>query len=404
MPYQEYLKKAVEFANSGHHEEAIKFYRKAADAKWHSYTALQGWAGSLTWLSKFKQALQIQIRSAACFPDYSPDYFVLKTRIKTNIINSGNTDLLDYTIECLNVLTRILKFNFYANDFLAEMLVLNGQLDQAKQKKYFATICNAAFSKGRDLDIFDQKNGKLPDFFVIGPQKTATTALYAYLMNSPHIYPSINKELFFFNGPSFENGLDWYRCHFPKLLDEQIITGEATATYFNAPPLVAKRIKSAVPKAKLIFTFRNPSKRAISSFFMEKRHGREPNSLIDVISSEIKFLRDNPLKEGGHPDGFFDTGHKGYVLYGLYEHYLQNFKKQFESDQIMIIQSEQLRDVNSVMPKIAKFLSVDFPLMDPEKEVNVGEYEKNEEYERAIQLLDEFYFDFKNYVGDLNYV
>lgn len=401
MTYNELHKKAADLANLGKHKEAVEVYRKASLKKWENFEALQGWAGSLTWLDRFREALQLQITSAACFPDRTPDYFVLKTRIKTNIINNDNKHLLKYTIECLYVLVRILKFNFFANDFLAEMLLLNGKEKEAKERKYFASICHAAFSKRQNLDIFNRSEGALPDFFVIGPQKTATTALYSFLTKSKDVYPSINKELFFFNGPSYAHGLEWYKCHFPNAsANKRIVTGEATATYFNSSPKVAERISQYVPQAKLIFTFRNPSKRAISSFYMEKRHGRELGSLTDVILSEIDFIRNNKLEEGGHPKGYFDSGHKGYVLYGFYNHYLSNFKSYFGNDQILIILSEELREPQPVVDKISNFIGIESPNLDISKQVNVGEYDKDGEYYIVLDQLNKFYKEYSEYVGE----
>ena len=39
----------------------------------------------------------------------------------------------------------------------------------------------------------------LPDFLIIGGQKCGTTSLYNYLLNHPDIYPSLWKEVNFFD-------------------------------------------------------------------------------------------------------------------------------------------------------------------------------------------------------------
>ena len=54
----------------------------------------------------------------------------------------------------------------------------------------------------------------LPDFLIIGAAKGATTTLYAYLEESPHVAWSLRKEAFFFN-QTFHWGLNWYRAFFP---------------------------------------------------------------------------------------------------------------------------------------------------------------------------------------------
>lgn len=55
----------------------------------------------------------------------------------------------------------------------------------------------------------------LPQFIVIGPQKTGTTALYTFLTMHPAISsnkpsPDTFEEVQFFNGKNYYRGLDWY--------------------------------------------------------------------------------------------------------------------------------------------------------------------------------------------------
>lgn len=54
----------------------------------------------------------------------------------------------------------------------------------------------------------------LPQFLVIGPQKTGTTALYTFLTMHPTISsnkpsPETFEEVQFFNGKNYYRGLDW---------------------------------------------------------------------------------------------------------------------------------------------------------------------------------------------------
>ena len=403
--YESNLQSAVEHANAGDHERAIGYYLKAVEKRWWCHHALMGLAGSYTWLGRFREAMQVFIRSAACFPQELPDYFVIKNRVRTHIIATQDMALLNYLIHALWVINRTLKYNFYASDFLADLMMLKGEAATALEKKYYAAVCHAAFSKAEDLSRFRKDEGKLPDFFVIGPQKTATTALYAFLSQSPSIYPAINKELFFFNGPMFKYGEEWYRRNFPApAAGSEFLTGEATATYFHSPVAPA-RIYAMVPEAKLIVTLRDPAERAISSFYMEKRQGREPRGLFEAISAEIEFIERHDLPPGGHPKGMFArdrVGQGGYVLFSFYEHFLRSFRELFPPDRLMVVNSEEFRDSLECGEKILRFLGAEpvvGALGDAIVSRNVAEYERGEEYRKTLAMLREYFDARRAYVS-----
>jgi len=77
--------------------------------------------------------------------------------------------------------------------------------------------------------------GALPDFVVIGAQKSGTTSFYRDVIRHPHVGRSTKKEVHFFDH-NFDKGLDWYRAHFPspELKDgRRTITGEASPYYLG---------------------------------------------------------------------------------------------------------------------------------------------------------------------------
>ena len=51
----------------------------------------------------------------------------------------------------------------------------------------------------------------LPDFLVIGAQRSGTSTLYEYLVRHPCIAPALRKEVSFFD-LNYDKGLDWYRA------------------------------------------------------------------------------------------------------------------------------------------------------------------------------------------------
>src|SRR5687768_13237463 len=96
---------------------------------------------------------------------------------------------------------------------------------------------------------------RLPDFLIIGAQRGGTTSLYRYLTEHPEIDPAVRKEIHFFSR-HHEQGLDWYRAHFPRR-DESSLVGEASPNYLVHPDVPA-RVAAALPRVKLIALLRNP--------------------------------------------------------------------------------------------------------------------------------------------------
>lgn len=54
----------------------------------------------------------------------------------------------------------------------------------------------------------------LPDFLIIGAQRSGTTFLYQNLARQSCIAPALTKEVHFFD-VRFEKGLRWYQAYFP---------------------------------------------------------------------------------------------------------------------------------------------------------------------------------------------
>src|SRR4051794_39950057 len=75
----------------------------------------------------------------------------------------------------------------------------------------------------------------LPDFLIIGAQKSGTTSLYDYLCQHPQVRPAMTKEVHYFDF-NFTRGTRWYRSHFPLGVGSRNwVTGEATPYYLFHP-------------------------------------------------------------------------------------------------------------------------------------------------------------------------
>jgi len=112
----------------------------------------------------------------------------------------------------------------------------------------------------------------LPSFFVIGPPRTGTTWLHEVLQGHA-VLPSPTKETRFFDR-HFHRGLDWYRSHFPQVVNGQRM-GEIAPTYF-ASIEAAERIARVVPNSKVVCVFRDPVQRVLSLYKLKRAYGLIP--------------------------------------------------------------------------------------------------------------------------------
>ena len=125
----------------------------------------------------------------------------------------------------------------------------------------------------------------LPDYCIIGAQKSGTTSLYSYLALHPQVKPSYVKEIHYYN-KHFSKGIEWYRAHFP--IDwygrsaKGFITGEASTMYMYDADCPT-RMYADVPDIRLLLVLRDPGDRAVSHFHHRVRTGRESRSIDEAF-------------------------------------------------------------------------------------------------------------------------
>jgi len=203
----------------------------------------------------------------------------------------------------------------------------------------------------------------LPDFLIIGAQKSGTTSLFQYIRQHPQIHLSKIKEVHYFDGgvnPTVDNykkGEEWYKAHFPLKLrmNKNCKTGEASPLYiFN--PLVPKRIFDLIPEVKIIAVLRNPTDRAISQYFHEER--REELLPIDEALRAEETRLAPILKNNNFKDKIFRKS--SYKSRGRYKEQLERYLKYFPRENIYIICSEDMfSNPEAELAKLFDFLGVD---------------------------------------------
>ncbi len=201
----------------------------------------------------------------------------------------------------------------------------------------------------------------MPNFIIIGAQKSGTTSLYYYLQQHPHIYMSPVKEAHFFDyeaagrnfrgpGPSSPPriaSIEDYRALFRGVSGEKAI-GEASPLYIYIPG-TPKLIRRHIPEAKIIAILRNPADRAYSAFLHTIRHGWEPlTDFVQALREEESRIRD-----GWHP-------RYHYRERGFYYKQLKRYFDVFGRDRVGVFLYEDLMaDPLGVLQGLFRFLEVD---------------------------------------------
>ncbi|MBU1704643.1 MAG: sulfotransferase domain-containing protein, partial [Nanoarchaeota archaeon] len=149
---------------------------------------------------------------------------------------------------------------------------------------------------------------KVPDFLIIGAQKSGTTSMHEYLKTHPEIYMS---------SPIKEPGLflpfDHMQKYFSKFFNlnlnsrEQLIQkcvlseyhGERifgeSSTYYTITDMsrsfdIPKKIFEANPKMKLIYCIRNPLSRMVSHYLHCIKRGYTKSPLNKELSVKRDYL------------------------------------------------------------------------------------------------------------------
>jgi hypothetical protein len=222
----------------------------------------------------------------------------------------------------------------------------------------------------------------LPNFLIIGAQKSGTSWLGHMLSQHPSVFV-VGYEVHYFDwAHHYERGPDWYASHFSGSSGESAI-GEKTPEYLQTNvtlleghrPDTHKTIHSLMPDGRLIVIFREPVARAASSA-RHLLHTHRVSPLVDLDA----FLQGRDSKRRL----LYDLT----LSYGYYYRRLAPFLELFDPEQILILIYEQdVRDYPAAgLAKAARFLGVDETVAVPDLNERVNTFKKSRE-----RLLMEYY-------------
>ncbi|NET33508.1 MAG: sulfotransferase [Cyanothece sp. SIO1E1] len=203
---------------------------------------------------------------------------------------------------------------------------------------------------------------KLPNFLIIGVEKSGTTSIYNYLKQHPQIYMSPVKETNFLeknweeidaeirakiNLERVRSGrkeridtFDKY-CQLFEAATDEIALGEVSPNYLFHYQSSSERILKYVPHAKLIAMLRNPVERAYSDYLM---HVRDVIGTTRSLSEQLQYRSNSSFT----------------LRKGLYSEPLEYFFAKFNRDQIKIYLYEDFcQDPIGIMQDMYRFIGVD---------------------------------------------
>jgi hypothetical protein len=227
----------------------------------------------------------------------------------------------------------------------------------------------------------------IPNTFIVGAAKCATTSMCKYLDQHPDIYlPKVKEPHYFslglgnhFKGPGDEqvskevpNSMQDYLAPFQNRNEKILIDG--STTYFPCEDS-PKAIKEFCPDAKIIIAFRNPARRAFSAYTHLRREQRE---------HEEDFEKALKLEQERTANNY--TWMWRYKDISNYCDKVQRYYDTFDSKNIHVILFEDFRKEPGLeLSKTCKFLGVDDNFeFDTEQQYNKSAVFKKSSLMKAV--------------------
>lgn len=234
---------------------------------------------------------------------------------------------------------------------------------------------------------------KLPNLFLLGPAKTATTSLAYWLGQNKNIFVSEPKETLYFEF-EYDRGVNFYlHKYFRHQNGEQVVVDgrpmNLTVGY------CAQRIFDTCPDAKFVIVLRHPLERAYSDWgnWARMRPGRaEPNFREAIENNLLNYNPDLFNLEGNYVP-FCDSkgGHykQTYIEASMYWHQISRYYPFFYDDRFLFLNfDEVIFDSQKVVDKICMFMGIDnATIIDPSETNMVYKTHKRPKLKKIKSLL-----------------
>jgi DNA-binding transcriptional MerR regulator len=197
---------------------------------------------------------------------------------------------------------------------------------------------------------------KRPNFIIGGTAAGGTSFLSATLIQHPEIF--LPKKMrpephYFYKSWEYKKGLEHYLSVWFNDVGNHKAIGERSSSYLFGGKTVAKKIHSAFPDMKLIFTLRNPIERTWANYRYTVLQGLENLSFWNALQTEQDRIK---AQQGiwAEIQPFNYTGR------GFYATQLSEYLEYFSPKQILTIKSEALSsDTDTELKKVYQFLELE---------------------------------------------
>lgn len=170
----------------------------------------------------------------------------------------------------------------------------------------------------------------LPDFVILGAQKSASTFLQDQMAQHPSIDIASGESRHFEDQEYFNGGTEKVRELF-SASGPGIVRGIKRPDYLGRPE-VAPRIAKHLPHARLLVVIRDPISRAISSYYHFARR-----SFVPLLPLDEAFSR---LLDGELANSYPRASE--ILTYGLYGQHIQRYLQFFPPDQLLVFDQHAL--------------------------------------------------------------
>jgi len=173
---------------------------------------------------------------------------------------------------------------------------------------------------------------RLPDFIVVGPQRTGTSWLDEVLRGHVGL-PEGAKETDFFVR-HYAKGIDWYLDYF-RNCPPGLPLGEIDPNYFGSAE-ARERIAQHVPECRIVCSFRDPTQRAYSSYRVMRRDA------WTRVGFEETVARNPVIRESSR-----------------YAYHLANWQRTFGAERVLVCIYDDLEaDPQAYLDRICGFIGV----------------------------------------------
>ena len=190
----------------------------------------------------------------------------------------------------------------------------------------------------------------LPDFLIVGAQRSGTTSMYKTLSQHPAVLKAVLRKGVHYFDVGYTNGPGWYRAQFPlqytatrrqRALGVRPLTGESSP-YYMFHPLAAERIARDLPSVRLIVLLRDPVERAYSAHTHEVARGYDPEKSFEH-ALELEEERTRGEAERIIADPTYNSHslqHQSYVARGRYVEQIERLERAVGRDRIHVVDSQ----------------------------------------------------------------